>query len=202
MKNYNLLPLFVLSILLCSCSFLKNDDNCDETFHPIYVGLKNNIYSSIDSLILKNKSNEIVYKKKDTVTVNDNITFCDYSCSMSGNCKAKYSFYTSYLNYNTKDNSKQISIANNYFISYDGGDIHYDQYTFRINYNEFILPSYWDNNQNKLSNMEILDSYYINNRLERNVIKLYSNKSMLFISSSNKILQYVNPVTFDTLTAE
>jgi len=118
-------------------------------------------------------------------------------CVYGGACAQRYNMVTSYIDYNSIDNTKNIKIANTYYAS-DRSGLHYDVYHYIIDSMSFRLPSDYEYYPKNIDSLIIRDTMYTN---VRELIS-QNSKSYIYINRNAKIRRYVNKQTGDTLDFE
>ena len=188
----------------------KKGDECNRTYVPVLIGLKNNPYKEISKISFLSRVNgrEYNYYKVDTFTLTQKEEYCNSSCIYGGACPSYYSYTTSYLRYKTID-SKTITVANTYYAP--GVYWNFDRYIYEFDSEQIIIPSM--NESGYTWNKEIIDTLLVNNEIYKFVLKntMYywdekelknKPKGEIYFTTNNNILRYVDFFTNDTLDVQ
>lgn len=195
-----------LSAVVCLTS-CKSDYPCDKSITTVRIGINENIYKNVDSITLNRKNITEVYFKSDSTTVNEAKDFCSHSCTYANGCSNYYNFYITYLVYRNKSKSKKISIANTYFGNYSDGGVFYDEYNVKLDSFDFVIPSYWNQEDRayyeKYVYKEYVGNIVINNKVINDVYKVFLRgdpfrRISLFYGTDKKIIRLINSETSDT----
>jgi hypothetical protein len=187
----------------------KKSDDCNRTYVPVFIGLKNNPYKDISKISFLSRVNgrEYNYYKVDTFTLTQKEEYCNSSCIYGGACPSYYSYTTSYLRYKTTD-SKTITVANTYYAP--GVYWNFDRYIYQIDSDQIVIPSM---NESDYTRNIIIDTLIVNNEIYRFVLKntiyyydnkvfYYKPKGEIYFTINNSILRLVDFFTKDTLDVQ
>lgn len=196
----------IIFIILFSVFSCRVDYPCPKNVQTIKIGLSDNLYKIIDSLILENKTGKEVYFKNDTFSVKESEDLCSKDCGYLGGCHEYFDFYTTYLVYKNISGTKQIKVANTYFANYFDGGVEYDQYNIVIDSINFAIPSFWYNRDRAYPGKYIYKEYVgnimINNKRIENAYKVFSTSNYdeyaLLYEEDKKFLGFINKLNNDS----
>jgi hypothetical protein len=196
----------IIFIILFSVFSCRVDYPCPKNVQTIKIGLSDNLYKNIDSLILENKTGKEVYYKKDTFTIKETEDLCSRTCGYANGCSDFFDFYTTYLVYKNISGTKQIKVANTYFANYLDGYVVYDQYNVSVDTINFVIPSYLNERDRayfgKYVYKEYVGNIEVNNKRIESVYKVYPTsiyrEYVLMYGPNKKIVGLINLLNNDS----